>query len=381
MRISSQSAAKNHQPLVSVEPLEARVFLSASGDAATLAVGHSLRRVIRNDSPTTGQFGDINGQHGVTLTLDNAQGVAVTFSLSSGTGTATLGANGFDVTLSNTTAHSTFAMGGGAAIVDSFVDAGSLKSISAAQTNLAGALSVGGTLGRLTLNDVNGPSQISISGSARPTDIRLKNVSQLSIDSASPIASLTASNWDEPGTTRGQIDVPWIGSFHVAGNFAANVNLTSSTHGKSLQNFVVQGALEAVQIRAAVSIQRLIVGAINNSLVFAGVQSGLSTLPQGADDFSASAKIGVLKATGIAGQMFAVTASNIAASRIGTLSLAAISGSNNGVSFGVAALSVGSYRRGPTHVEVPKPPKPIRLRQLTTPGIDDQKQDYLLTIV
>lgn len=364
-----------------VESLEARVFLSVSTDSAIPSLGALYKRVIRRDTATSGEFGDVNGQHGVKLTLNNTMGVPVTFTLNAGTGTVTSGPAGFDVTLSNTTRRSSFAIAGGSAVLESLVDSESLRAINAPQTDLAGVLSVGGTLGTLSLNDVNGPSQITVSGSSKPTNIRLKNVSQLSIDTASPIASLTAVNWNEPGMTRGQIDAPWIGSVHVAGNFAANVNLTSSNHGTSLEDFVVEGALAAVQIRAAVSIQRLIVGAINNSLVFAGVLSGLSALPQGADDFATSAKIGSFTATGIAGQMFAVTASNIAAFSIGKLSLAAISPSNNGIAFGVAALSVGSYRRGPTHIENPHPPKPVTLRNLDTPGVDDQKQDYKLTIL
>lgn len=248
-------------------------------------------------SATSGQFGDVNGQHGVKLTLQNAQGEPVTFALKSGTGMVTESDTGFDLTLTQTTARSSFTMTGGAAVLHGLADAGSLGAVRATRADLTGDLTIGGTLGSLSLHDVNGgPSHIVISGAGRPTSIHLQRVSQLSIDTASPIAGLAATNWVEPGAVRRHIDAPWLGSFRVTGDFAANVNLSAANHGASIQNFFVSGNLEQVQIRAALGIQRMIVGALNNSLLFAGVQAGLNTLPQGPGDFAAQAKIGVLEA-------------------------------------------------------------------------------------
>ena len=137
------------------------------------------------------------------------------------------------------------------------VVSGSLATLAAGPTHLAGDLTVDGTAGRLTLGDVDGGATIRIGGS--PTTrtaatLKFRRVADTSIDCGMPITSITAMEWLDTDVNPDEIKAPRLGTLTVnggvprtvAGDFEANLTLsgagvTGST--KTLTRATVKGSL------------------------------------------------------------------------------------------------------------------------------------------
>ena len=176
-------------------------------------------------------FGNIDGRN-VKLRLQDTDGTWVTFAIKGpGAGTAELAGEGWHVYLTGTTPRSTLRIAtkksktpgddGQTAVFDVAVD-GSLKQISAKTTDLLGALTVDGWLGKATFGDVAAPHSITIGGSAddKPITLVFDRVQDLVLASDTPIKALTVTEWLDTDATPDQIIAPWLGKLTTKGRKA-----------------------------------------------------------------------------------------------------------------------------------------------------------------
>ena len=329
------------------------------------------------------QFGDVGTRKRVLTTLCDADGTWVTFRLTgAGAGAVTTGAEGLDVALAGTTNRSAVTVttkktstpgdDGKAALGDISVgDAGtpgdqtSLGTFTARTGNLAGNFSVTGTLSTLTLDDVTGNRQLDIlnrAGAAGAVAFAFDQVADLSIASAMPIRSLTATEWLDAGGDDG-IEAPSLGTLTIRGrrggplgNFEGNLTLNDAAARQSLSTMTVAGWLQA-QVRAASAIGSVTAGGLRHASLFAGAGGAVTGLPQPATDFVASTSIRSVRVGGIKGETFSTIDSSIAAWNLGTITLVGVKFDNGITPFGLAAhtLSRLSYRNGTTYYYWPNP--------------------------
>lgn len=157
----------------------------------------------------------------------------VTLSLSgAGTGTAIFVNNAADpseIKLDGTAASSNFIIKGPHAPIGGIVVNGSLASISGTAVTLDGGISVSGSLGKLTLGNVDGGAgggTISIGGGAQ-TLVKLGQVSDESLSSTGAIKSIAAANWLNSGGIGEAISSSSIGSISTLGDFAPSINASA----------------------------------------------------------------------------------------------------------------------------------------------------------
>ncbi len=313
----------------------------------------------------------------------NAAGRAVNLVLSGpGSGKAVFLNGGLDptqITLTNTTLSSTFAIRTTATTIADIAVTGSLRSLIAGSTTLTGNLNLSGSLGKLTLGDVNGSASggvISIGGAAIPTAIKLGRVTNASLAAAGAIPSLRAEEWLQNTANASTISAGRIGSFTIDGNFAARVfasamntirlgsdsgtltagaigrltvagamssatvNLTDA--GMTLQSLTVGGVVSASKIVSTGDIGRVTVGAFLDSTLFAGVNPSLTSLPASSSDFAADASIMTFRVTATK-KPYSFSNSNIAAASIGQVVLARVNPGNSGNPFGIAAKTLDAF--------------------------------------
>jgi hypothetical protein len=168
---------------------------------------------------TKAQFNDANHEQ-VTVQLTGPGSGQVHLS-------APDGVDALGVVLNGTTALSSLTITttglGCKTTVGGIVVNGSLNALTAKTTDLLGGVVVTGSLKTLQLDDVAGGSTISIGGPAKPTDavtIRFDQVSDLVIDSRTPISALTVTEWRDVNTPADAIRAPWLGRLTTTGRKA-----------------------------------------------------------------------------------------------------------------------------------------------------------------
>jgi hypothetical protein len=172
------------------------------------------------------KFGDFDGQKNVKKTLYDDYNVPVTFALSGGGYGEVSNDTAFSqITLYTTTERSAFTIttkGKGVTTSVGDIDVkGPIKSITAKTTNLAGNITIDGSIGSLMLNDVSGGRIITIRSSSNPKAgvlMRFNRISDLSIVSDMPIKSFTAVEWLDTDGTVDDINVPSLGTLSIKGN-------------------------------------------------------------------------------------------------------------------------------------------------------------------
>ena len=382
----------------------------AEGTATITVTATSLdgTSTVQSAFQANGTFGvPLGGTSGnKTATFTDADGTVTTVSYK-GAGTAALGFAGtglsqsgtgkvnvtgtitglsvFDVTGSDASSVVTVTSkgGDGVSVLGSLTADGPVKSITAKNARLTGALTVGGAVGSLTLGEaLNG--SITIGGAATDKGLAL-SVGQLtdtSVTSATPIKSVkvtSAANAD--ATVDEAITAPSISAVTSAGNFGTDLtvpgegNLTSlkvggdltgsvtahaigtisvkgavngsvitATHAASegdnvpgVKSFTVTGGVSGTTINSAGDIASVSVGSITGgSHLVAGATALGAALPTSTADFTSQAVIKSLKVkTAFSGTT--VVASTIKTVKVGTLTVA-----NGGVPFGFAADKVGT---------------------------------------
>jgi subtilisin family serine protease len=197
----------------------------------------------------------------------------------------------------------------------------------------------------------------------------------VSLGSATIGGNITGGTWTIAGSsgaiTTKSIASPWeatfagdISTLNVAGDAAGSLtansirmlkvkqDLTDATitltggdsKTPSLRNIQIGGTLSDSKILADDDIDAARLGAIAGSDVFAGVSSTVTTLPTSAADFTAAAEILSFIVTGIPNSTFAVTNSNIAAEKLGKVSVRGVDTTNGAIPFGFAAVSLASFQ-------------------------------------
>ena len=382
-------------------------WIAPASEQVTITNGqtNSISRNYTQQASNLSQFGgvecswrDVGGQWiwdcrpdnqgNVKLTLKDCEGNDVTFSLTGGgygeidSGDCTFSS----VALYNTTEKSIFTIKTRSGIetsVGNIISNGPLKSITAKTTNLRGDIVVNGSLGTLTLNDIADNHTITIGSSSNSkvaVTIVFDRVAELSIDSQTPIKSLTATEW-----LGGSINAPYIGSITTKGDKkrsitgGLDVDVTSGiiqsiksagtlsgdwkcTSVKSISaahivetklslsqipdaknlalgKLTTTGWIDSSQIISKGNIGTVSASKMVNSSCFAGVADGITGLPAAeADSFSSTATIKSVTIKGIKTESppYYIN-SNIASANILNASLAYPENNNGGVPFGMSA--------------------------------------------
>lgn len=159
--------------------------------------------------------------------------------------------------------------------------------------------------------------------------------------SGSLTGSITSLNVH--GSFAGNLTAASIGNLQVSGDMTGTVRLTAGS-AHDLRVLTVGGQIVGGQILAAGSIGSVTAAALSSANIFAGVNSSVTALPASLSDFAQASTITSVVVSG-RNHPFAVQGSNVAAESLGTVRFGAVDTAKAGVSFGLAAHSLGSYTR------------------------------------
>jgi len=207
---------------------------------------------------------------------------------------------------------------------------GSAASINAPTTNLTGTLSATGTIGNVRLNYVAG-SNLVIGAGSGSTTLTFGRVLDTSISSAIPIKLLTAAAYLNTDGVPDIVAAPSV-NLNVRGDFQGTLNVGT------LGVLKVGGSIDGATINATNAIGVVLARSIVDSTLFAGVKSGLTTLPSSSDDFVNKASH--INAVIVGKGGFSNTL--IAGWRVGALALGSVSTTAGGSEFGVSAGRVNA---------------------------------------
>lgn len=186
------------------------------------------------------QFGTVGGKN-VKLTLSDCDGNDVTFSLS-GPGYGVMDGDDCsfsEIVLYETSENSKLTIstkGKTQTSIGSIVCQGPLKGITAKTTDLRGDITINGSLGSITFDDIADGHTITIGPSANPKAgvlMKFDEIEDLTINSDMPIKMLSATEWLDTDETPDELNSPSVGSLIIKGSknkglegdFEANLNL------------------------------------------------------------------------------------------------------------------------------------------------------------
>jgi hypothetical protein len=207
--------------------------------------------------------------------------------------------------------------------------------------DVSGLIAASGGVKTLTLGNLTGESLLLI-GPVLPdnsvtTTITLGNVTDFSMESDMPIASLTAGSWiDTAGSVKNSISAPSLGTLKVNGNFNANVTLTDDVPTTAI---TVTGRMENAIFTTMGNIGAVNVGALISSSIFAGTDARPASLA----DFTGARTIQSFNITGVGSGLFAN--SQVAAQTLGTIKVDDVTPGATGSDVGFIADVIQSYSR------------------------------------
>jgi hypothetical protein len=241
--------------------------------------------------------------------------------------------------------------------------------------NVSGLIAASGGLKALTLGDLTGEALLLI-GSVLPDNsvkaaITLGGVTDFSIESDMPLASLTTKFWhDTAGTAKDAITAPSLGTLKVTGNFGADITLSDVVPTTSI---TITGLLQLATIKTAGSIGAVTLGGIAYGNVFAGVDAR----PHLLGDFTDAQTIQSFTLTGITGYSGTLFVnSQVAAQTIGAIKVKAVSALGQGSDFGFVADVIKSYSRTGNPGTLP-----VTRSNLTAPQIVEDLGDYVVQVL
>jgi cyclophilin family peptidyl-prolyl cis-trans isomerase len=236
--------------------------------------------------------------------------------------------------------------------------------------DVSGLIAVSSGIKTLNLGNLTGDSLMLI-GPVLPDNsvkaaITLKSVTDFSIESAMPIASLTVGGWtDTAGSVDDSILAPSLGALTVNGNFGANVTLFDDVPTASLK---VTGRMDNATFHTAGNIGAISLGSISSSRILAGVDARPTSLSDVADARSITS----FTITG-AGSTNLFTDSLVAARTLGTIVVKGVTPGDTGsaTDTGFIADSIVSYSRlgGPAKAN------------MTTAQTFDDLGDYVVQVL
>lgn len=311
-----------------------------------------------------------------SLTFLDDQQVPVTVKVSRGTAIVNLSGAGtgsiLSVTSPDVTAKTSITLStprGTTTTIHGASFDGDLKSFSAATAELDGAFSAVGTVGKLTLGDVNSGSTIDVGAPAFKGSlaVTLGSVQDLKMTSLTSLSKLTVTDWADSDAGF-DLTAPSIGKLTVKGatgkaaDFAADLQLTGAPGTAKTLNSVsiahdllgstwdITGAVNSVKVTGTVagstlradSFSSISVGAASGSDFLAGIALAMRR-PSGHDDFADAA--GFIKSFKVAGwrvpkgqappDLF--VDSNVAAATIGSVTLKNVDYASGADAFGIWA--------------------------------------------
>lgn len=327
------------------------------------------------------KFGSLDEDHRNTkLTLQEADGTLVTFALAGpGYGQVTPGNGVMHVDLRDTTGASSATIttkksktpGDNGLMYLGDLTVGDpndavvtgIKQITAKGSYLLGRVVVEGPLAAMTLGPV-ASTLIDLRGvGAQPSKLTFGRVLNLDLfRSASPIASLTATEWldFDNFTHPNRFEAPSVGAMTIKGDAKITTpipvrgdletEMILTDPGVSLGKLTVNGSIREKAIRAAGDIGSVTVGRMYFAEIYAGVRPEVTGLPASASSFVAGsdARIGSVTVKGLKvtdlQTFYAFTNSDIAAPRLGKISLTRVWQNFGGRDFGVAGNSIESLK-------------------------------------
>jgi hypothetical protein len=234
-------------------------------------------------------FGTVGTHQNLSLIVTDPSGNRARLSLSGGGYGSVTQANGLtDVTLTGTTTASKLfitPLRGATYSFDSIADSGALFSITAPRAIVTGSLSIGGSIGSISLAGAgDGGSMPMTLGSGATTSLSLGTVAGVDLNAAAPIRFLAASLWQG-----GQILAPSIQTIVVKGAFNPDVQtsgpatiqtaILSSIDGGT---WAIPGGIAALRIS----------GDLSDASIYAGANVGPDNVLGTIDDRYSVASIG-----------------------------------------------------------------------------------------
>jgi hypothetical protein len=152
-----------------------------------------------------------------------------------------------------------------------------LASITGNRTSVTGGLTVGGGIASITLASIGAGGNLLMAVGSGPTvTLSLGVVSGVTLNSAAPIRTLTASSWQG-----GQIIAPFIQTLSVKGVFDPDVDIGS---GGKLTTATL-GAIDGGTWAISGGIGTLhVTGSISNASIYAGANAGVDNVLGTLDD-------------------------------------------------------------------------------------------------
>jgi hypothetical protein len=198
----------------------------------TTATVNSIPAVGLTDAQSVLAFGAVGAHRGYRLTRALSNGASVTLGLTGpGTGVLTEDAGGgISLLISGTSGGSALSIVSTGVTLDSLTDAAALGSVVAPTTTAGGAISLTGSVRRLTLAGADN-SNIFLGGGV-PNVLSLGTVTSTSLYSAAAIHSLTVNSYSN--TASDVITTAWIQTLRSAGDFGASMNINGGTGPRNL---------------------------------------------------------------------------------------------------------------------------------------------------
>ncbi len=348
---------------------------------AVLADAHGQATIVDDD----GRVFDFGGK--VKAQFIDADGDQVTVMLKgSGAGQVALPAAGnadaAEIRLTGTTAKSQLIIKvkRGRTRLGAITADAALGVINAKTTDLAGDLTVAGSLGKLLLGNVDADHHIAIGPRAvgdtkTATTIVLGAVADTSLITATPIKALTLARWRDNDGVADVLQAPWLGKLTTKagragpGHFAADLVLDGTASppkavlgtvkiagdlldvswsiAGSTGKLTVTGSAVGCVVRSAGDMGPVSLGRSAGSDFLAGIDPDAGRHATAGGDFAVAATIKSFKVKGLkgpeAGRYF-FSNSNVSAASIGAVVLLNIEFANGGEAFGLWARNAGTAR-------------------------------------
>jgi hypothetical protein len=357
--LSRRRAAAGLSPVI--ESLEKRCLLST--DPLTVVTGAGAAKSILFTAGNGAQVQIVLAGSGTaSIQLDgtnltqsaNARGLVINGSGISLTSISAQNTNGTSTLQIVTHGKHTFSAG-------SINVTGALNGLIAPGVMLTGDLTTTAGVSQLQLAGANEGSISIGAGKAASLVVKVGSVSDESLNSGTPIASITASQWINTVGLGKTITAPQISKLVITHDFSADIttasmasisirgtlsnsmiNLTTPlTRATNLNSLSVGGAIQNVTLNSGNSLGTITAAQLENSQIYAGlVASPSAPLPTVSEDFRNTSQIKAITLHHSASASF--VNSDVASYFIGTVSLGGVNQSNGGTPFGLAAHQIKS---------------------------------------
>ncbi len=252
-------------------------------------------------------------------------------------GSSSIDTNAYEILLDASTSATSIATisvaHNGQTAITNFIDSGAIGTVNGRTLNIVSQFSVAGSANALNLGFLQGTT-LSIGGidNGPTTALTLGRVVNSSISSTIPIRKITSGDYLDTSGSPIYITAPRVGAVHVRGNFGATIQTAT------LQSLNVTGVITGGAI-ASSSIGSVIAGGIANSIFFAGLASGTTTLPTLVSQFvNPAGNIESIRTRGIFSNAL-IAAATISDARFGDVPT-----SPGAATFGLSATQFGKIR-------------------------------------